>query len=150
MAEVTIVYSWAQMCDAISGGATNIKFSDDGAKFIEYVDIRSMVTARNNFTVDFNGWTIDTIEITSFSGSTLFAFSKNSTVLNLTCNHLNIFKTAPVDINIFVEVHSCYFNEIYYESHDSVYTGWGKNACAKCIEQAMVIIVITFRGLTAR
>ena len=142
MAEVTIVNSWAQMCDAISGGATNIKFSDDGAKFIEYVDIREMVSAGSNgFTVDFNGWTIDTIEVKSFSGSTHFAFAAPPTILNLTCNHINIYKTAPVDITIFIEVHSCYFNEIYYESHDSVYTGWGKNACANCIWQAFDSVI---------
>ena len=123
MAEVTIVYSWEEMVQAIKGGgATNIKFADDGSKYIEYVKITETINASGALTIDFNGWTIEEIEISRFTGNYKTLFSQSSTVKNLTVNHLNLFKTAPVDMFLFEKVYSSYFYDIWWESHDSVYT----------------------------
>ena len=141
MAQVTIVYSWAQMCDAISGGATNIKFADDGSKYIEYVNITETINASGALTIDFNGWTIEEIEISRFTGNYKTLFSQSSTVKNLTVNHLNLFKTAPVDMFLFEKVYSSYFYDIWWESHDSVYTGWGEKAGTNLFYQCYDCIV---------
>lgn len=135
MAEVTIVNSWQEMVAAVTGGSTNIKFSDDGAKFIEFVSITQTINARSAFTIDFNGWTIDEIEVSTFSGNNKTLFSQQSTVYNLTVNHLNMYKTAPVNMFLFYRMYSSYFYDIWWESHDAVYTDWGKEGGAKLFYQ---------------
>lgn len=139
MAQV-IVSSWAEMATAITGGATDIKFSDTGSKYIELVDITQIINARGNLTIDFNGWTIEDMQIVTFSGNSHTLFSYQSTVLNLTVNHLSIYKTAPVDFYLFTNVWSSYFYDVYFESHDTEYNGWGNTAgtrllfnCYDCI-----------------
>lgn len=135
MAEPTIVSSWDEMLAAIANRATNIKYSDEGTKTIDLVSITSKVSANAELTIDFNGWTIDTIEISTFSDSQHTLFTQRSNILNLTVNHLNLYKTAPVDMFLFTKVYSSYFYDIWWESHDSVYTDWGKEAGAKLFYQ---------------
>lgn len=135
MAEPTIVSSWDEMLAAIANRATNIKYSDEGTKTIDLVSITSKVSANAELTIDFNGWTIDTIEISTFSDSQHTLFTQRSNILNLTVNHLNMYKTAPVDMFLFTKVYSSYFYDIWWESHDSVYTDWGKEAGAKLFYQ---------------
>lgn len=136
MAEPTIVNSWEEMVQAIkNSGVTNIKFSDTGSKYIEYVNITETINASGALTIDFNGWTIEEIEISSFSSNRKTLFNQQSTVYNLTVNHLNLFKTAPVDMFLFYRVYSSYFYDIWWESHDAVYTDWGKEAGTKLFYQ---------------
>lgn len=126
MADTVIVSSWAEMVTAIENGATDIKFSDIGSKYIEFVDITRKITASGNLTIDFNGWTIEEIQIATYTSSgSNSLFSKQSTIMNLTCNHLNVYKTAPYDIFMFYKVYSSYFYDIWFESKDSSYTNWG-------------------------
>ena len=133
MAQV-IVSSWAEMVTAITGGATDIKFSDTGSKYIELVDIRNRINGSGELTIDFNGWTIDTMQVVTFTdvlpSGVYSLFNQNSTVINLTVNHLNVYKTAPYDMFLFQKVYSSNFEDIWFESHDAVYTDWGEEAGA--------------------
>ena len=114
MAEPTIVNSWEEMVQAIkNSGATNIKFSNTGSKYIEYVNITETINASGSLTIDFNGWTIEEIEISRFSSDRKTLFNQQSTIMNLTCNHLNVYKTAPYDIFLFYKVYSSYFYDIW-------------------------------------
>ena len=131
----TIVSSWAELVTALGNGTTDIKFSDSGDKVIPLVDINATISCSNSITIDFNGWTIEDMQIVTFIGSQHTLFNQNSTVCNLTINHLSIYKTAPIDVFLFTEVDSVYINDLYYEPHDSTYTEWYYKGNANIIYQ---------------
>ena len=119
-----IVSSWAEFVSALTGYNQYIKWADSDNKVIDYVNISSAINC-NCTQVDFNGWTIERLDISDIQG--YFVFNKNNNygiamIINLTINKLNVFNTARASVHIFSQIVNCYFWDIYYQSHESAYT----------------------------
>lgn len=127
--DTVIVSSWEQFVNALAGGASYIKWADAAVKQINVANISSKLICRCN-EVDFNGWTIETLNI--YGVDDYYAFYREDyeygyghygifRAINLTVNHFNVFNTAKACIIVFGILVNCYFNDIYYEAHETPY-----------------------------
>ena len=107
--DTVIVSSWEQFVAALAGGASYIKWADAAVKQINVANISSKLICRCN-EVDFNGWTIDTLNI--YGIDDYYAFYREDweygyghygifRTINLTVNHFNVFNTAKACIIVF-------------------------------------------------
>lgn len=131
---MTIVTSWNEMLSAILMGETSIKFADNGDKYIAEVNINSQIMNENSCEIDFNGWTIGTMNIYGFTADRCFNYAP--VAVNLTINHLSMFNTLSPQMLVFYEIHRCYFDDVYYEAHETEYTDFAVKATANLFYKA--------------
>ena len=119
-----IVSTWAEFVTALTGYNQYIKWADSENKVIDYININSTIFC-NCTQVDFNGWTFKRVDISDIQRKFVFERNNNfgiATIMNLTIEKLNIFNTAKACVHIFSQIVYCYFWDIYYQSHDTIYT----------------------------
>lgn len=117
-----IVSTWSQFLAALGQNVKYIKWADAKRKYIQRVDINGIIPCDCE-QVDFNGWTIDNLNIEDIQVSSVndSIFESLGLVINLIINHLNYKKSAQPSVWIFNRLYSCYLLDINYESHDTAY-----------------------------
>lgn len=121
--EPLIVSTWSEFIAAVNADTAYIKWADNST--IENVDITAKITGRVT-RVDFNGLVINNLNISNIQG--YYVFERQGVnfgiaeAMNLTVNHLSVFKSAKPCIHIFEEIVNCYLYDVYYEPQDDIYT----------------------------
>lgn len=128
-----IVATWAEMTAAMALNTKYIKWAERENKYIAQVDISAQVTGSCT-QIDFNGWTIGTLNITQVQANNVFPGLWYA--INLTINHLNYYKSAKPCNRIFYRIVNCYFYDIFYESQDTEYTDFNFKGNAYIANQA--------------
>ncbi|MBP5431067.1 hypothetical protein [Ruminococcus sp.] len=118
-----IVSTWNQFIVAFQNRTSYIKWADVENKTIDFISITGKISGSCT-QCDFNGWTFERVDITDIQDYFVFDSSGQqgmAQAVNLTINKLNVFKSARAAVHIFGTIVNCYFNDVYYQSHDEAY-----------------------------
>ena len=125
-----IVNSWEECLTALRNYTKYIKFADSDDNTIDTISITSAINC-NCTQVDFNGWTINTINVSNINDYYVFrngSFWGITTAKNVTINHINFYKSCKGNIRFIYYLMNCYLYDVWYESHDTTYTDRYDNA----------------------
>ena len=88
-----IVNSWEECLTALRNYTKYIKFADSDDNTIDTISITSAINC-NCTQLDFNGWTINTINVSNINDYYVFrngSFWGITTAKNVTINHINFY-----------------------------------------------------------
>ena len=144
-----IVDNWDDLVSLASVSPSKyIKFADSEVKTISNITITSRVSLSYATQIDWNGWTIEQIDITISGGnasslSTTMSMYMGDKWKNLTVNHLNI--TDPrVQLGRGCTLYNTYWLDVQVGQLDDTYAFWtnkGKNSSGTAYSPFMMLTI---------